>query len=565
MSLYNSPNQPNTSQRLLIAVVLCGAILFVSDFLTQRYLGHHVLGAPVKTATPAAAPAAPVAAAAALPAAPPTIQTALAAAPVRVALANERVAGQVNLVGGSLDTLTLKTYRTEIAEAGGYSMFSPATSSPTTAEYVLAGWQGSGIEGPSATSQWQLATTQPGGNAVILEWRNPTGQIFQRTWQLRPDSYIWDVTERVTNTAELPVTLTAYTQVVRHGGYTKEERSNFVNYFGPMGQLQQGEDILLKEGGFNDVKKAGQSEVWQGTGGWWGVTSQYFASAIIPQAGQSTSRQFAFRSQPTPAGAADIFTAGVQYAPQTLAPRGGTTELRYALYAGPKHYSQLKEAGAGLEQAISWGWFEPLVKGLYYILTLLQGTFAGFGLASWGIAVIALTLLLKIVTFPLANTSYRAMARMKKLQPEVEALKKKHGDDQQAMAMAMMALYKEKKVNPMSGCWPMLIQIPIFFAMYKVVLVMFEFRHAPFLWMSDLAVFDPFYVLPVLMGASMWVQFKLNPTPTDPVQEMVFKWMPLMMTVMFLWFPAGLVLYWFTNNLLSIAQQAWMMRREKAL
>jgi YidC/Oxa1 family membrane protein insertase len=559
MSLYDSPNQPNTNKNLLLAVVLCGLILLVSDFLTQRYLGHHLLGSPVKPVAEATAvanmPEAVVAAAVAVSPSAPLPQ------PVRLPLSNDRVAGQINLQGGSLDALTLKTYRTEIKENGGYAMLAPAANSPTTAEYLVAGWQGAGIEGPSANSVWQREADQSTANALTMVWRNGTGQAFQRTWQLRPNSYLWQVTERVVNTAALPVSLTPYAQVVRHGGYTKEERSNFVNYFGPMGQLKVGEDLLLKEEGFKDVKKAGQSEVWQGTGGWWGITSQYFAAAVIPAANTPSSRQFAFRTE----GTQEVYTAGVQFAPLALAANGGTGEISYLVYAGPKHYDMLKEAGAGLEQAISWGWFEPLVKGLYYVLTLLQGCFAGFGLASWGVAVIALTLLLKIATFPLANTSYRAMAKMKKLQPEVEALKKKHGEDQQAMAMAMMALYKEKKVNPMSGCWPMLIQIPIFFAMYKVVLVMFEFRHAPFLYMSDLAVYDPFYILPILMGASMWVQFKLNPTPTDPVQEMVFKWMPLMMTVMFLWFPAGLVLYWFTNNLLSIAQQAWMMRQEKAL
>ncbi len=570
MSLYESPNQPNTNRNLLLAVVLCGAILFVSDFFTQHYLGHHLLGAPVKNAaTTAQTEATATIPATVSPAANnPTAASTAAVATVptqanlpRLPLSNSRVTGAITLQGGVLDTLTLNQYRHEITEVGGYPMLTPAAVSPSGAEYMVAGWQGSGIEGPSAQSVWQPEADLQQPDRVVMVWRNSTGQSFQRTWQLRPNSYLWDVTEQVVNTATMPVTLTPYAQVVRHGGYTKAERSNFVNYFGPMGQLREGDALLLKEEGFGAVKKAKESEVWQGAGGWWGITSQYFAAAVVPPAGMVTSRQFAYRQE----AGQDVYTAGIQFAPQTVAANGGTATLQYMVYAGPKHYAMLKEAGAGLEQAISWGWFEVLVKGLYYVLTMLQATFSQYGLAGWGVAVMALTLLLKILTFPLANTSYRAMAKMKKLQPEVEALKKKHGEDQQAMAMAMMALYKEKKVNPMSGCWPMLIQIPIFFAMYKVVLVMFEFRHAEFLWMSDLAVYDPFYVLPVLMGASMWVQFKLNPKPTDPVQEMVFKWMPLMMTVMFLWFPAGLVLYWLTNNVLSIAQQAWMMKREKAL
>ena len=546
MSLYDSPHSPKTNSRLLLVVALCGLLLLGSDYLTQRLTGHHLLGTPVSTPQAAAPIAANAVAETMVPAMQPE-----ADAP-RVPLTNARVKGEVNLRGGALDKLVLQSYRDEIKDPAGYALFGV---SGTTAEYVAAGWQGAGVEGPSAQSVWQLeADTQTAG-AIVMVWRNATGQSFQRTWRLQPDSYLWQVTERVVNTAELPVTLTPYAQVVRHGGYTKGERSNWVNYFGPMGQLQTGEQTLLKEYSFGSLKDDGKSEVWSGTGGWWGMTSQYFAAAIIPGNGES-QRQFVYRN----ANGAEVYTAGLQFAPQVVAGNGGAAEVTYAVYAGPKHYPMLIEAQAGLEQSIAWGWFEPLVKGLYHVLTAIHAY-----VPNWGLAVIVITLLLKIVTFPLANTSYRAMAKMKKLQPEVELLKKQHEGNQQGMALAMMALYKQHKVNPVSGCWPMLIQIPIFFAMYKVVLVMFEFRHADFLWLPDLAVHDPYFVLPLLMGASMYVQFKLNPKPTDPAQELVFKWMPLMMTVMFLWFPAGLVLYWVTSNILSIGQQALMMKKEKAL
>lgn len=549
MALYDAPNAkgPN-SNRLLLVLALCGLALLGSDYLTQYMFGRHVLGTPVQTLK-AAAPA-PVATPAEVAAAPAPVSL------TEVAVQSTRVAANLTNLGATFNSLTLKQYREEIPDAHGYALMHPREAAGTTASsatHIVMGWQGAGIEGPTQDTLWQVSTS---GSTPTFTWANSTGQRFSRTLTPSPNSYLWQVTERIENTATLPVTLTPYAQVVRHGGYVKTERSNFVNYFGPMGLIRQNEETLLKEYSFGDLESDKQSEAWNGTGGWWGITAQYFATAIIPDATTTTTRQFAYRTE----GGTDVYTAGVQFAPVVVAPNA-TSEISYKIYAGPKHYPMLKEAGAGLEQAISWGWFEPLVKGLYYVLVWVHN----LTLPNWGVAVMILTLLLKIATYPLANTSYRAMAKMKKLQPEIESLKKKHADNQQGMALAMMALYKQHKVNPLSGCWPMLIQIPIFFAMYKVVLVMFEFRHASFLWMPDLAVHDPFYVLPIAMGLSMWVQFKLNPTPTDPVQEVMFKWMPLMMTVLFLWFPAGLVLYWLTNNVLSIGQQYYMLKREKAM
>lgn len=551
MSLYDAP-QGKKTPNLLLVVLLCAAVLLGSDLLTQHYLGRHLLGTPVAQTAMAPAPAVVASPVLAEPSAiSPTI------ADVYVPLMNERLKGEINLRGGSLDKLTLQSYRTEITDPKGYALFGiSSTATGPTGEKIVAGWQGAGVEGPSAQSQWQIEADTQTTDKLVMVWRNASGQSFQRIWQVKPNSYVWQITERVINTAALPVTLTPYAQVVRHGAPSKAEVGSWVNYFGPMGQIQEGENLLLKEDHYKDIKKAGQTEAWQGTGGWWGITSQYFAALLIPSVGAPSTRQFAYRTE----GNAEVYTAGMQFAPHIVAPNGGTAEVTYQLYAGPKHFPMMREVGAGLEQSISWGWFEPLVKGFYAVLTFIHGF-----VPNWGVAVILLTILLKIITFPLANTSYRAMAKMKKLQPQIEALKKQNEGNQQANAMAMMKLYKDNKVNPLSGCWPMLIQIPIFFAMYKVVLLMFEFRHAPFLYMTDLATYDPTYILPLLMGASMYVQFKLNPKPTDPAQELMFKWMPLMMTVMFLWFPAGLVLYWFTNNVLSIGQQYLMMRKEKAI
>ena len=552
---------PDLRKRLMWALSLTAIVLLVSDLASVLLLGRHALSAPT---TPAAqvssAPASLNNPTAAAPATPVMVPP--ATSNVTVGLQNSRVSVTIALQGGRVQGVLLKQYQHEIDEPAGYTLLQ---GTGPTAEYVAAGWQGGGLEGPNEQSVWALEADQNTPERVSLVWRNATGQAFQRTFTLQPDSYVVNVTERAFNSATLPVTLTPFVQIHRAAGeagtgYAKNEKSNFVNYFGPMGLTMEGGNQRLHESKYADVKDAGQVPNVVGSGGWWGFASQYFLVAVVPGDAVSTTRGFRYAPPAPASNNPGVFSASLTWPGLVVAP-GAEQVVSYQLYTGPKHYAQLKELGQGLQQAISWGWFEPIVKGLYYLLVWFHG-WAG----NWGGAVLLLTLALKLATFPLANTSYRAMAKMKKLQPEVEALKERFKDDQQGMAMAMMNLYKEKKVNPLSGCWPMLIQIPIFFAMYKVVLVAFEFRHAPLgLWIQDLSAMDPYFVLPILMGASMWVQFKLNPPPTDPMQAAIFKWMPLLMTVMFLWFPSGLVLYWLCNNVLSIAQQSLILRKERAI
>ena len=561
---------PELRKRLLLALGLTAVVLLASDLASVLLLGRHTLTAPLAT-PPAAQASAPANATMPAIAASPAASAVLAPATsnVTVGLQNSRVSVSIALQGGRVQGVLLKQYQHEIAEPAGYTLLQP---SGPTAEYVAAGWQGGGLQGPDEQAVWAVEADQNTPERVSLVWRNTTGQAFQRTFALQPDGYVVNVTERAFNSATLPVTLTPFVQIHRAAGeagtgYAKHEKSNFVNYFGPMGLTMEGDNQRLYEAGYADVQDAGQVPNVVGSGGWWGFSSQYFLVSVVPGDAVSTTRGFRYAPPATNATTGPnvgpnvgVFSASLTWPSLVVAP-GAEQVITYQLYAGPKHYAQLKGLGQGLEQAISWGWFEPIVKWLYYLLVWFHG-WAG----NWGGAVLLLTLALKLATFPLANTSYRAMAKMKKLQPEVEALKEKYKDNQQGMAVAMMALYKEKKVNPLSGCWPMLIQIPIFFAMYKVVLVAFEFRHAPLgLWITDLSAMDPYFVLPILMGASMWVQFKLNPPPADPMQAAIFKWMPLLMTVMFLWFPSGLVLYWLCNNVLSIAQQWLILRREKAI
>lgn len=546
---------PAQRKRMLIALALSALILIGFDFFGKEYLGYGVMGATSKPAAVEAKADATVsgtlvAGAEAAPGAglASTTLSAPAPAPVRVALANASVDAQVVTTGGRIDTLVLKKYGETLGATGGYRLFKPEGKN---AEYVAGGWMGGGIEAPGETTAWSVISQEEG--KVVLAWNNGTGQSFSRTYSLRPGSYVLDVTETATNSAHLPVTMTPYVQVHRADGGLEGEHSTWVNFSGPMGVA----DGITHEDSYKDLSKNTESEKISGRGGWWGITSQYFMSAIVPGGGLVSERQFRHEK----VGERDFYTASVSW-PGVVVPAGGSAQVQYQIYAGPKQDGALTAAGNDLERAIDWGWFKVIAKPLYHALVWFHGVLFG----SWALAVIALTLALKLATFPLANKSYHSMAKMKKLQPRITALKERYGNDQQAMAQEMMKIYREEKVNPVSGCWPIFIQIPIFFAMYKVVLVAFEFRHAPLgLWMHDMSAADPFFVLPVLMGISMYVQFRLNPAPTDPIQASMFKWMPALMTVMFLWFPSGLVLYWLTNNILSIVQQVIIMRKDKAI
>ncbi|MBI1309501.1 MAG: membrane protein insertase YidC [Proteobacteria bacterium] len=546
----DNPN-PLQRQRLLLALAISGLILLGFDAIGRHYLGVGIMGStrPQAAATSGEtlqnAAKSGEAAAMALPQA--------AVAGKKVQLANSRVQAEVELTGGRVDSLKLMHYAETNGGPKGYEVFKPEGDH---AEYLAGGWLGAGIEGPGEGAVWQVKG-QAGEGKVELEWKNATGQVFERTLELLPDSYLLQVTDSVTNGAALPVGLTPYVQIHQAGGIIAGQRSSWVNFFGPMGVV----DGVSHEESFSSLAKDGATDKVSGRGGWWGLTDQYFMAAVLPGTDADAEHWFHHSHSGPEKGGTDFYSASVQWPQQVLAAGAGATQT-YQVYAGPKHDPDLAAAGHDLDRAIDWGWFKLLAKPLYHTLVWLHGLLFG----SWALAIVALTMLLKLATFPLANKSYHAMSKMKKMQPKVAALKERHKDDQQALALATMALYKEHKVNPASGCWPMFIQIPIFFAMYKVILVAFEFRHAPLgLWIHDMSAADPLFVLPVLMGCSMFIQFKLNPPAADPMQASVFKWMPVFMTVMFLWFPAGLVWYWLTNNVLSIGQQAHIMRKDRAL
>lgn len=539
-----NPQDNVQTKRLMLAVAFSLVILFGFEFLTAGMRPTPPVQQLEQAVAPDVVDKAPVAAG--IPAAP---------SPTLVTLANPRMEAGFSTVGGRMESMVLKQFTVTHGDALGYAQLH---TGGTHAEYAEFGWLGSGIEAPGGFAAWQVV--EQGADRAVLAWRNGSGQEFRREVALAPDSYEVVVTDTVANNASLPVTVVPYAQVHRAEGELPGERGSFVNHLGPMGVIREGDETLLKEMNFSDLADGKALEV-SGKGGWWGITSQYFVSALLPAVDGESQRSFR-------AGKVDgteVFSAGVKGGQMVVAP-GQNASHTMRLYVGPKQEDALLAAGQNLERAIDWGWFRALARPFYRVLLWIHGW-----VGSWAIALFGLTLLLKIATFPLANKSYHAMAKMKKLQPQMEAMKEKYKDDQQGMALEMMKLYQREKVNPLSGCWPMLIQIPVFFAMYKVVLLAFEFRHAvpglwPLdMWIHDMSVGDPLYILPVLMGISMWAQMRLNPPPADPAQAAVFKWMPIMFTFMFLWFPAALVWYWLVNNVLSIAQQAYIMRKDHAI
>ncbi|MBF0125724.1 MAG: membrane protein insertase YidC [Magnetococcales bacterium] len=404
-----------------------------------------------------------------------------------------------------------------------------------------------GLDLPSRKSQWQPKsdhTLQP-GSPLQLFWENNQNLRFEKTFTLEPNSYLITVADRVVNQSKQPVTLYHFSHFVRFEPKPEGQQAMAVSDFqGPMGYL----DSVRVQHPYEDLKKTDQRINAQE--GWTGFSDKYFLAAIVPdQPGIGKKFYFDF-DDPT-------HRAGVVAGKQELQP-GEQIEKKTSLFIGPKELRTLESMDLKLERSIDYGWFHFLAVPLVKVLLFFNDFFHNYG-----IAIILLTVIIKLLFFPLATKSYRSMNAMKKLAPKMEELKKLYAHDKALLQQETMKMYQENKVNPLGGCLPILVQIPVFFALYKVLLLSVEMRHAPlFLWVHDLSEMDPYYVLPLLMGVSMFVQTKMNPAPADPVQAKVMLFLPVIFTFMFLSFPAGLVMYWLVNNILSIAQQGYIMKQD---
>ena len=380
---------------------------------------------------------------------------------------------------------------------------------------------------------------------VDMTYQQGAVSIIKR-YTLNRGDYLLDVSYLVDNKSDQPWKAALFGQIKRDSH--QPQATNGMGMSPYLGAALRTTEENYKKLDFEDLQKEAFKE--NLTGGWVAMIQHYFISAWVPD--QTAVNHFNLRKL----GNQDLYALGFT-SPQIDVAPGTTGELKASFYAGPKDQYRLEEISPYLDLTVDYGWLWWVAKPIFWVLYHIQGL-----IGNWGWSIILLTVLIKLAFFKLSATSYRSMANMRKLQPEMARLKDLYGDDRQKLSQETMNLYKREKVNPMGGCLPILVQMPVFISLYWVLFESVELRHAPWiLWISDLSVKDPYFILPLLMGASMFVQMRLNPTPPDPTQAKIMQMMPIAFTFFFMFFPAGLVLYWTVNNLLSIAQQ-WVITRQ---
>jgi YidC/Oxa1 family membrane protein insertase len=392
--------------------------------------------------------------------------------------------------------------------------------------------------------------TGEGGAQQLKLVAESGGARLVRTYRLAPGSYTVDITDEVTNVGTAPMRPVLYMQLTRDGSSPPGDSKFYSTYTGPVVYTEAGK---FQKVDFDDIEKGKGDHVKGASDGWLGIIQHYFVSAWVPS--ENAAREFYTRKIDT-----NLYAVGATQPLAELAP-GASTSASTRLLIAPQDQRMLESVAPGLDLTVDYGWLTVIAKPIFWLLQWLHGI-----VGNWGWSIVLLTIIIKTAFFPLQAASYRSMARMKAVSPRLMQLRERYGSDRAKMNQAMMELYKEEKINPLGGCLPIVVQIPVFIALYWVLLASVEMRNAPWiLWIKDLAVPDPFFVLPLVMAGTMFLQVKLNPTPPDPVQAKVMMMMPIIFSVMFFFFPAGLVLYWLVNNIYSIAQQ-WTITRaiEKA-
>ncbi|NBC48873.1 MAG: membrane protein insertase YidC, partial [Gammaproteobacteria bacterium] len=376
--------------------------------------------------------------------------------------------------------------------------------------------------------------------------QNDAGIEVVKRYRFERGRYLVQASQEIINGSDAPIAARDYEQLQRTELYDPGKSSFIYTY---TGGVYYGPEVKYTKESFGEMSK--RSLDLQVTDGWIAMMQHYFLAAWIPP----SAVQQTFYTKVVGDGG-DRYIIGT-YSPSVVVPAGGSHTFEDRLFAGPKLQDRLAEIAPGLELAVDYGWLTILAEPIFWLLSKIHAL-----VGNWGWSIIILTILIKAVFYKLSETSYRSMANMRKLTPRIQALKDRYGDDKEKLNQAFMDLYKKEKINPLGGCLPILVQIPVFIALYWVLLESVELRHAPFiLWLDNLTEPDPYYILPLIMGVSMFVQQKLNPPPPDPMQAKIFMALPFVFTVFFAFFPSGLVLYWTTNNLLSIAQQ-WYITRQ---
>jgi YidC/Oxa1 family membrane protein insertase len=524
-------------------------------------------------------PGSPAASAPGSPAAsaPGTVDEVLAATP-RVAIDTPSIGGSIDLKGGKIDDIILKDYRETIdPKSPNIRLFSPPGA--PNAYWAETGFvSAAGAKTPNLDTVWTAdRKTLTADEPVTLTWDNGAGLIFKRVIAV-DDKYMFTITDSVVNSGSAAATVQPFALVLRHG------KPNVAGY----SVLHEGFVGVIGDGGVQEVtyagieKDTGRAVSFKGDGGWLGFTDKYWGSAIIPEQTAPIEARFSASGTVQPID----YQADFLGKEQTVAP-GATAETTTRVFAGAKEVSTIDNYASKLgikkfDLMIDWGWFYFITKPLFLLIDAIYHWVGNFG-----VAILIVTVLVKLAFFPLANRSYQSMAKMKKIQPKIAALKELYPDDRAKQQQEQMELFKREGVNPVAGCLPMVIQIPVFFALYKVIFITIEMRHAPFFgWIRDLSAPDPTNVFtlfglipwdptalpmfghflalgiwPLIMGVSMFFQMKMNPEPADPVQKSMFAWMPVIFTFMLGTFPAGLVIYWTWNNTLTVLQQYYIMTK----
>ncbi|WP_193368838.1 membrane protein insertase YidC [Pelagibius marinus] len=577
-------------RNLILAIVLSMAILFGFQFLfppatppEQTPGQQQAQTAPDGTSVPGSAPSVPGAPSVGGVPTQPAREDVIGISP-RVSIQTPLLSGSIALRGARLDDLILTQYHETLDDnSAPITLLSPEGSEK--AYYSNFGWapvSGSAVKLPTAETLWTAA----GGpltpsSPVTLTWDNGEGLTFEQVITI-DDNYLFTVTQRVVNNGAAAAEMAPYGLISRAG--TPPTLGFYILHEGPVGVFNGSLDDGIKYDDLKDEYQGSRDSVIakDTTGGWLGITDKYWLTALVPEQQTAVKTRFVYNLR----GGRDHYQSDFLYPTAKVEP-GASVETTSRLFAGAKVVPLLQqyEETYGIinfDLAVDFGWFKILTKPIFYALHWLHAQVGNFG-----IAILLLTVAIKLVFFPLANKSYKSMAKMRKLQPKMMELRERFAEDKQRLNQEMMALYKKEGANPLSGCLPILIQIPVFFALYKVMFVTIEMRHAPFYgWIHDLSAPDPTTILngfglfpwdapelgilhvlnigvwPLLMGISMFLQQKLNPQPPDPVQAKVFLMMPVIFTFLLSTFPAGLVIYWTWNNVLSMAQQAFIMKRQ---
>ena len=549
------------TQRLIALSVFA----FASIVLWEAWQKHNAPKiVPPSTSTVPAAPSSPAnvaapSASSASPRAPiPAVPGASAPSNAHgepVTVKTDLLEVELSTLGGDIRRVTMKNVHSALDRTQPLTLMEP---DPKHYFVTQSGLLGDGM--PTHKSAYEAAQRSfalaEGKDSVevVFKARDVNGVDVTKRYTFRRGSYVIDVAYDVANKSDKPLAPYAYFQFLRDANPPSEQAAQTSAFAGVTtftGPAVYTDEAKFHKIDFGDIAKGKQTHAKKAKDGWIGIIQHYFVSAWLPKAG-------AEREYFTTKVGENLYTAGVTMPVGTIAP-GGTATVDVPVYIGPQETETLEKVAPGLNLAVDYGWLYVLAAPLFWVLKWIHGV-----VGNWGWSIILLTIFIKLIFYPLNARAGRSMAQMKVLGPKMEKLKQLYGDDRQKLNQAMMELYKTEKINPLGGCLPIVVQIPVFIALYWVLLASIELRHAPWLgWIQDLSAPDPYFILPVIYAVSMFVQTKLNPQPADPVQAKVMLMMPIVFSVFFLFFPAGLVLYWVVQNLLTILQQ-WHINRTLA-